>query len=529
MTDVYKKLEREGLAYFDEAAADRICTWFDEYIESPEKGQVKLPDWARAHLRNVYGWKWVKDDTRIVRTFYLEIPKKNFKSHILSGLSLYHLCADGEKFGHGITVAQDKEQAGIVFDAAKWMAGRPKLAKNIRAIKARLTHPKSQSKFEVMSSIAETKEGLKLSFLGIDELHIHKSPKLFNTLRGSGLSRTQPMCAIATTAGDHKIGIGYETHDYACRVRDGKVHDPSFYPVVYGIEPGDSPDDPAVWRKCNPNFGITFNERDFETLYREAKAKGPGAFLVFQRYHLNKWTASIAAWLPMEKWDICGQKTFTLDTLKGRSCYPGGDLSSITDLTAIALAFPNPDASYDIWVKCFMPMGRVSMAQDRDMVPYLQWAEQGYLELTNGDAIDQKVIFKRVCELAADFPFIKKQFRLDPYNAPTFCQDLMNEGFEVVPVSPTARGISPPSKELLRLVTDTKIHHANNPLLSWQASQTNVMEDTEGNIRPVKGTGEHRTRIDGILSIIYALSGALVNKPEKVVESNYEKRGVLYI
>ena len=62
-------------------------------------------------------------------------------------------------------MAQDKEQAGIVFDAAKWMAGRPKLAKNIRAIKARLTHPKSQSKFEVMSSIAETKEGLKLSFL----------------------------------------------------------------------------------------------------------------------------------------------------------------------------------------------------------------------------------------------------------------------------------------------------------------------------------------------------------------------------
>ena len=44
-------------------------------------------------------------------------------------------------------------------------------------------------------------------------------------------------------------------------------------------------------------------------------------------------------WMPMDKWDRCA---FPVDaeSLRGRICYGGLDLSSTTDVTAFVLVFP---------------------------------------------------------------------------------------------------------------------------------------------------------------------------------------------
>ena len=302
--------------------------------------------------------------------------------------------------------------------------------------------------------------------------------------------------------------------------------------MIYGYEEGDDVNNPEVHRRCNPSFGITFTEKDFNQLYIEAKAAGPARFASWQRYHLNRFQTAITAWLPMDCWSECGIKTIKAADYEGRTSFPGVDLSSTTDLTACSLLFPDGAGGYDLLAWHWMPRGRVIEAEQRDRVPYREWAAQGYLELTEGNAIDQRLIFRRVQELHKRFPFFNRQIRLDDYNAPQFVQDLQADGFVPIPVSPKARGISAPSKELLRLVMECKINHGDNPLLNWQAAQCDVVEDTEGNIRPVKGKGEARKRIDGILASVYAISGAMLhtnqheNKPR---ESVYSSRGLFSI
>jgi phage terminase large subunit-like protein len=530
--------------YFDEAAANKVVNFLEKILIPPEVGHhCELPPWLKEAIRFCYGTKNTKDGTRTVRTIYFFVPKKNAKSFILSSLALFHLCADGEQAADCISVAGTARQAGIVFEASKAMVkSSPRLSgmKDGRAVskpiiepfKLSLIHSKSSSKYSVIPADAETAEGPKHSFIGFDELHVQPTRKLWDSLRGSGLSRKQPMTVVATTAGHDKHSIAFEVHDYACRVRDGKIVDPTFYPVIYGATDDDDVHDPEVWKKCNPSYGITFNENDFRKLYLEAKEAGPARFTSWRRYHLNIWADNVTAWLPMDRWKVCGEKLIRPLDLQGRLCFPGADFSSVTDLTSVALLFPSGDG-YDVLIYHWMPRANVVEAEMRDRVPYREWAKMGYLELTEGSAIDQQHILRRVIELSQHFPFYQKQIRLDGYNATQFIQGAQLEGFTPVPVSPTAKGISPPSKELLRQVVSGTLHHGDNPLLNWQAEICSVVEDAENNIRPFKGKGELRKRIDGILGICYALSGAMVHAPkvasEQTDECVYSKRGVLVI
>ena len=50
----------------------------------------------------------------------------------------------------------------------------------------------------------------------------------------------------------------------------------------------------------------------------------------------------LSRWVPMDKWDRCNAKP-DLETLGGRKCFGGLDLSSKIDLAAFVLVFPPDD------------------------------------------------------------------------------------------------------------------------------------------------------------------------------------------
>ena len=70
-----------------------------------------------------------------------------------------------------------------------------------------------------------------------------------------------------------------------------------------------------------------------------------------------------------------------------RPCFVGIDLSLTTDMSAVTAVFPRSDG-FDVLPFCYMPSGRLRHRELRDGVPYGMWAEQGFLELHDGDVID---------------------------------------------------------------------------------------------------------------------------------------------
>lgn len=517
--------------YFDEQAANRVCEFFERFLILPETGKpFMLAPWQRDMLRHTFGTKNA-DGSRLVRTLYVEIAKKNGKSSLAAGIALYMLAADGELSGEVYSVAGDRAQAAIIFESAKKMVKlSPSLAKIIKPYRYSLTHPNSSSAYHVLSAEAETKDGIKASAILFDEIHEQPDRRLWDVLRGSGLARRQPLTVVTTTAGHDRHSIGWEVHDYAVRVRDGKVSDPSFYPVIFAADEADPIDDPATWRKANPNLGVSVSEADFERLYKEAVAAGPARLNSWKRYHLNLWTQLATAWLPMSAWIECGKATVSKQSLLGRTAHAGADFSSTTDLTAVALLFPRIGApGYELLVWHWMPRAKVIEAEQRDGMPYRAWADQRYLELTEGSAIDYETIKRRILEIKAQYPFYNDELAIDERNVWMLAQQLQLEDVEAIAISPKTGGMSAPSKELHRLIVEHQLCHGNNPLLDWQASIVEIKE-YDGEIRPVKGAGVMRKRVDGIVATINAMSRAMVAAGMPPQEpSVYESRGVFVL
>ncbi|NJM54598.1 MAG: hypothetical protein HC841_00505 [Verrucomicrobiae bacterium] len=88
-----------GRYWFDEDEADRCCDFFETELHL-HTGVVQpfiLEPWQRQIVRDLIGWKRLSDNLRRYREAYLEIPRKNGKSHLAAGIALWMLCCMGSQ------------------------------------------------------------------------------------------------------------------------------------------------------------------------------------------------------------------------------------------------------------------------------------------------------------------------------------------------------------------------------------------------------------------------------------------------
>jgi phage terminase large subunit-like protein len=301
--------------------------------------------------------------------------------------------------------------------------------------------------------------------------------------------------------------------------------DTAFYPVVYEAPRDAAWDDEAVWRAANPSYGITLNEDYFhECLVRIREM--PSELLAFQRLHLNWWTQTETAWLELRTWDAAkpGPKE---EDLLGRKCYGGLDLSSSIDLTAFVLVFPLDDGRFAVLPRYWIPQDGMLERQRRDRVPYDVWARRGYVRCTPGNVIDHK-------RVRADIVEDGKKFRIqsiayDTWSAARISGELGEEDkLTMLEFRQGYKSISPPAKELERLVVQGRLAHNGNAVLRWNVECCAIQSDPAGNIKPVKPPrSASGKRIDGVVALVMALDQAVVRMPAK--GSIYTRRGPIVV
>ena len=511
--------------WFDSAAADHVCEFFEKHLRH-SIGQWKgdpfvLLDWERDVLRQVFGWKR-PDGTRRYRKVYIEIPKKNGKSTLCAGLELYMLMADGENVPEVYCVASDRKQASIVFNEAKRMAqANPGLRARLDIVDStkRIRYGANHGIFEALSKETGSKEGLNVSCSVFDELHRQRNRDMWDTLLYGGAAREQPLHLAITTAGIYDMeSIAWEVHDYCRSVLEGVIEDEAQFVRIWGIDgrkiycgdhaievEGDEVDwtDPAVWAMVNPSLGSTIRVDDLAEACTEAK-NSPAKQNGFRRYRLNCWVGQVNRWLDMTQWKAC---TGEVDAaaLAGRRCWLGCDLSTTTDLTGLVLVFPPeaPGEKTKTIAHFFMPADGLHEKGLRDMAPYSRWVAEGWIHTTPGNVIDYDYIEALiVAELAVKFEIVELAF--DPYNARQLATSLMAAGFECKEVRQGFLSLGPGTKELERLVIAGALEHGGNPVLAWMASNCAVVMDPAGNIKPAKNKSTRR--IDGISALVTALA-----------------------
>jgi phage terminase large subunit-like protein len=500
---VYKKSFADNAVFFINQLKHTTGEWKGKNFE--------LIAWQEQIIRDLFGIVRRYDECRQFRRAYIEIPKKNGKSELAAAVALLLMCTDLEHNGAVFGCATDRQQASLVFDVAVQMVEQlPAIFRHVKIMRSqkRMIFTPLNAFYQVLSAEAYTKDGLNAHGIIFDELHAQPDRRFFDTVTsGSGIAREQPLTFIITTAGFERDSICYELHKKAEDVLRGKIIDPTFYPVIYGAAEDDDWTCEKTWKKANPSYGITIKKDGFRAEFENAKLSQVEQNK-FRRLHLNQWVKQSVRWMPMELWDT-SDAALDIESLAGRSCYGGLDLSSSNDMSAFVLVFPPDDITdeegvFHVLPFYWIPEYDMKTRIIKDRVPYDEWHMKGFLEATEGNVINYKFIQQKIGEL--DQIYDIKEIAYDRWGAEMLVQCLTDEGIFTERFGMGYSSMSSPTKEVMRLVKQKRIAHGGHPILRWNFDNIVVQTDEAGNIKPDKKRATER--IDGAVAMIMALARA---------------------
>lgn len=523
--DASREVWVDGPYWFDETAAEKAVGFFPEFLRFT-KGEwagrpFMLEDWQSDRIvRPLFGWKNA-DGFRRYRRCFLWVPRKCGKSELAAGIALLVLIGDAEDGGEIYTIASHKDQARIVFDQAASMVSRSdKLSTHLIPYKTSIYCPELNAGIKPLTGKAEGKHGLNASGLIGDEIHEWRDGDLYQFVHDSEGARRQPLEFLVSTAGK-KGTFGEELWEESRKIAEGTLDDPETLVVIYAADADDDWTEEATWYRANPNLGVSKKIEAMRADARRAR-QSPRLENHFKNFHLNIWTDQAVRWLPIDSVDDEGRK-FGWNTcagpvpwtelearLEGLSCFGGLDLSSTTDLSALAWYFPVQDGLTipALIARFFKPHDLVGEHEKRDKLPYRRWASEGALNLTPGNVIDYAFIREQVYRDAERFSVAWSGARdrkphqgglaIDRWNATETAVKLEEQGIPVVAFGQGFASMSAPAKELERLVLSNGFHHGGHPILKRHAQVVTVQEDPAGNIKPAKDKSVER--IDGIVA-----------------------------
>lgn len=549
-----KDLERQGTDgwpwVFDTDKASRPCEFLEllPHIKGKwarEGRLIELEPWQCFIVTTVFGWVHKDTGLRRYREGYVEVPRKNAKSTLSSGLALYMVAADGEHGAEVYSAATTRDQAHIVFDDAKAMAQRtPDLRTwlGVAILQHSITVAYTSSKFAPLAAEGSTLDGLNVHFAVIDELHAHKTRAVYDVIDTARGAREQSLLWNITTAGTDRSGICYERRTHVTKVLEGVIEDPAIFGVIYTIDDGDDFFHPDSWAKANPNWGKSVLRDDMEAAARKAEAM-PSALNNFLTKRLNVWVSGESPWMDMRAWDRCGNAALRdLTPFHGAKAWIGLDLAQKKDFAALSIVFEHefeastgtvfdPTKRADDpafyqrqsvverkWCVCTRLYLNELAIQESGNAHLSGWARQGYVQVTDGDITDFDVVADDLRQLCRDFDV--QEIAFDPALSMYFAGKLIDEGLPLVEITQRAMFFTPPLIQVENLVLEKKLAHDGNPVMTWMVSNLVVKVSKFNELRaPTKERPENK--IDGPIAMLMALGRALANEGNNVIEQGF--------
>jgi phage terminase large subunit-like protein len=487
------------------------------------KRAFQLDPWQERIVRRIYGPRNA-DGTRIVKTVVLLLPRGNRKTSFAAALNLLHTIGPERRpRGEAVFAASDRAQAGLGFaEAASIIREDPRLVSATRIYDAhnsvkKIVLKKDGSFLEAISGEGAPAHGRTIAMALVDELHVFKNAELWKAIKSS-LPKTQgSLLVVATTAGRGQENIAFEIVDHARKVARGEIDDPSMLPILFETSADADWKDEALLYRANP--GLALGYQDIAWLRQLAKEAETSitARETFRQYHLNVWLDhSTSPFVEMEIYDK-GDRPIPED-INGLPCWIGVDMSTTTDLTAV-VACVRKDDDFLILPFFFCPGDNLRARGDRDGVPYVAWAEQGYITPTPGNVIDYRAVeacIRGLCER-----FDVREINFDKALAQPVLIPLTEAGLPTATISQGWQTQTPALRDLERAIIEEHFVHAGHPVLRWNFSNIAVHHWGNDNraFRKDKSTG----RIDGAVASWMAVSRAAAGEVGSIYNSpNWE-------
>lgn len=469
----------------------------------------KLRPFQRRFISDVYE-PCTRAGKRIVRRGILSIARKNGKTALIAALALVHLHGPESIDNAEIySAANDREQAAQVFKtAAQMVRADPVLSAELRVIDSTKTivNYARGSFYRALSSESGTKHGLNPTMVIYDELAQSKTRDLYDVLDTSFGARDEPLFLVISTQSNDP------EHILSKLIDDGKdANDPRIVCHLYEV-PDDCDDvfDPKVWKLANPALGDFRSMEDLRAIADKAK-RMPAEEPKFRNLYLNQRVAPVSSLISRREWLACAGP---VEFAAKEEVYLALDMSAVVDLTALVMG----SASDPTKVQVFMwkPAELLREHSDRDFGSgndrYVQWQKAGHLLTSPGRSIDPAVVATKIAELSGDYTIAALAY--DRWRIADLLREFDRIGFEawedkggekqgtglrLVPWGQGFRDMAPAIDALEVAISDRKLIHPSNPVLTWAMGNAVAVTDPAGNRKLDKDKA--RFRIDPAVAL----------------------------
>lgn len=507
---------------------------------SPKMGEVVKP-WVREFVEAIFGAYNPETGRRLINEFMLLISKKNGKSTIAAAIMLTALLMNWRLEGEYIVLAPTKEIAdnsykpmAAMIKADDDLAVILKVQDHIRTI----THLTTNATLKVVAADGETVSGKKAIGVFIDELWLFgKNPRADAMLleaTGGLASRPEGFVIFATTQSDDPpAGAFLSRLLYARGVRDGTIHDPTCYPILYEfpehmIKAGAHRDVRNAY-VTNPNMGTSVDEEFIKRGFRKAQEKGEAEFRGFLAKHLNVQIGlALMAnrWSGTKFWERQGLRpALTLEYLLERSevATVGIDGGGLDDLLGLAVIGRERETRrWLLWTKAWAHPSVLELRK-QEAARFEDFAKQGNLVLVERIGEDVEQVAAAVLQVYQSG--LLDKVGADSAGIGAILDALVEAGVpqdKIVAISQGWR-LGGAIKTTERKLAEGVIEHGGQPMMAWCVGNAKV--EPRGNAILITKQASGSAKIDPLMATFDAVSLMELNPPAQG-GSVYESRGI---
>lgn len=346
----------------------------------PTFGEV-CERWVFDFVAAIFGANDPETGNQLIAEFFLLISKKNTKSTIAAGIMLTALIVNWRRDEELLILAPTIEVAQNSYKpAASMVRADPELEDllHVQDHLRTITHRVTKAALKVVAADTDTVSGKKSGRILIDELWVFGKRKhadgMLREATGGLVSRPEGFVIYLSTQSDEPpAGVFKSKLDYARDVRDGKIEDKRFLPVLYEFPPemikAGAYLKPENLYVTNPNLGRSVRREWLEDELRKEMASGPETRNVFLAKHLNvEIGQSLRAnrWAGAEFWTRQAQEGLTLDLLLSVSevVVVGLDGGGLDDLFGLAVMGRHKETKeWLVWAHAWCHVGVLQRRQ----------------------------------------------------------------------------------------------------------------------------------------------------------------------
>ncbi|MHA3048668.1 terminase large subunit [Acinetobacter sp. ANC 4639] len=502
----------------------------------PTIGEITA-QWVFDFVGAIFGAYDYQSNQRLINEFFLLISKKNTKSTMAAGIMLTAIILNSREAAEFIIIAPTKKVADNSFTPLKNMIrADPELNAlfSVSEHTRTITHRATKAVLMVVAAETGSSAGAKGAFILVDELWVFgeraNAESMLEEATGGMASFPEGFLIWLSTQSDKPpAGVFKKKLDYARKVRDGEIDNPSFLPILYEFPDEMIQDesylDPDYFYVTNPNLGRSTHIRFLLNKYAQAQENGDDSVQIFLAKYLNVEIGinkRADRWAGADFWQLSAYKDkLFLESILDLSeiCTVGFDGGGLDDLFGMAvIGRDKHDRSiWYCWNRAWVHP--IALERRKEIAPVLKDFEQaGDLVIVQniGDDVSQAAkLCKRIYD-AGKFPE-KAAIGLDKLGMPSLQDGLLEEiPFELLIGVPQGFQLSGYVQTTERKVAEGKFLHAGQRMMNWCVG--NAKGVYQGNALTIRKQESGKGKIDPLIATFNGVALMSMN-PEPAAQS----------